>query len=99
MKIEKMCSKQDVVQNLKKAAKYSQVEHLGQLAEYIQQEIELDNLKSTVSLCHYEVKVTKGGYQLVKLKTTYDEAENRWLKEEEEVIETILFSDLEKIVY
>ena len=50
MKIEKMCSKQDVVQNLKKAAKYSQVEHLGQLAEYIQQEIDLDNLKSTVTL-------------------------------------------------
>ncbi len=99
MKIEKMCSKQDVVQNLKKAAKYSQVEHLGQLAEYIQQEIELDNLKSTVTLYHYEVKLAKEGYQLVKLKTRYDEEANRWLKVEEEVIETISFNDLEKMVY
>ena len=98
MKIEKMCSKQDVVTNLKKAAKYSQVEHLGQLAEYIQQEIELDNLKSTVTLYHYEVKLIKNGYQLVKLKTRYDEDANVWMKEEEEVIETILFSDLEKMI-
>lgn len=97
MKIEKMCSKQDIVQSLKKAATYSKLEHLRKLAEYIQQELELDNLKENLIIESYELKYAKGGYQIVKIKSQYDSEKNIWKSISEEIIEKIDIEAVEKI--
>lgn len=97
MKIEKMCSKQDIVQTLKKAASYSRLEHLRKLAEYIQQELELDNLKENLIIESYELKYAKGGYQIVKIKSQYDSEKNAWQTISEQIIEQIDIEAVEKI--
>lgn len=97
MKIEKMCSKQDVVTSLKKAANYSKLEHLKKLAEYIQQEIELDNLKDNMELSSYEIKVGNGKYQIVKVDTRYSSEKNNWEQIGEKVVYEIPLSEIEAI--
>lgn len=97
MKIEKMCSKQDIVSNLKKAANYSKLEHLKKLAEYIQQEIELDNLKEYLQIASYEVKVANGHYQVVRVVSQYSSIKNNWEQVEEEVIHEVTLQEIEAI--
>ena len=96
MKIEKMCSKQDLVSNLKRAAAYSKLAHLKQLAEYIQQEIELDNLKEGITIEHYEIKLSKEGYEIHKLTSSYDSEKNIWNTVKDEPVEQIKIEDVEK---
>lgn len=97
MKIEKMCSKQDIVQTLKKTATYSKMEHLKKLAEYIQAEIELDNLKDFIHLEYYELRYKKEGYQIVKITSNYDSEKNMWVADKEETVQEIRIADIENI--
>lgn len=97
MKIEKMCSKQDLVSNLKRAAAYSKLTHLKQLAEYIQQELELDNLKEGITIEHYEIKLAKQGYEIHRLTSNYDSEKNIWNTLKDETVEQIKIEDVEKI--
>ena len=97
MKIEKMCSKQDVVTSLKKAANYSKLEHLKKLAEYIQQEIELDNLKDNMEISSYEIKVGNGNYQVVKIISRYSSEKNNWEQLEEKVVCEVQLKEIEAI--
>ena len=98
MKIEKMWSKQDIVSNLKKAAKLSGMEHLKQLAEYIQQELELVNLKDTLTIEHYEIKLQDGKYQLLLKQSVYDSEKNIWEVTSSKIIEEIPLEAVEKII-
>lgn len=97
MKIEKMCSKQDIVSTLKKSATYSNLEHLRKLAEYIQQELELENLKENIIIEHYEIKYSKGQYQLVKMKSQFDSEKNKWNCIKTEIVESIDIDVIENI--
>ena len=97
MKIEKMCSKQDIVTNLKRAASYSKLEHLKKLAEYIQQEFELDNLKENIEIESYEIKIGHGKYQIVKIKSRYSSQKNAWEQLEEKIVHEIAISEIEAI--
>lgn len=97
MKIEKMCSKQDIVTNLKRAASYSKLEHLKKLAEYIQQEFELDNLKENIEIESYEIKIGNGKYQIVKIKSKYSSEKNTWEQLEEKIVHEIAISEIEAI--
>lgn len=98
MKIEKMWTKQDVVANLKKAAKLSNMEQLKKIAEYIQTEIELDNLKDDIVTVSYEIKYCKGHYQIVKIRAKYNTEKNCWEQQDEETLYNIPIEEIEKVV-
>lgn len=97
MKIEVMSSKQDLIDNLKKAAKYSGVVQLKQLAEYIQQELTLDNLKDGLRVSSYEIKIAESKYQVVKYTKQFDSTKNVWQQISEEVIEEIEMNQVTQI--
>ena len=98
MKVEMICSKQDLVDALRKASKYSKMEHLNKLAEYVQQEFDLDNLKDGVTIRHYDVVFREGRYCIVLKRSQYDSTKNKWNVLEEEVIEEINMNTLNDIV-
>lgn len=98
MKVEMICSKQDLVDALRKASKYSKMEHLNKLAEYVQQEFDLDNLKDGMTIRHYDVVFREGCYCIVLKRSQYSSTENKWTVLEEEVIEKIEGNSLDKIV-
>lgn len=97
MKIEKMCDKQDLITNLKKAANYSRLEHLKKLAEYIQKKIVLDDLKENIEIESYEIQVGNGKYQIIKIKNKYDSKKNMWEVIEQQIIYEISLSEIESV--
>lgn len=98
MKIEKMCTKADVLTNLRKAGNYSKLVHLNKLAEYIQREIELDDLRDALIISSYEIKVGNGKYQVCKIKSQYSSDLNAWEQIEEEKLFEISIGDIENFV-
>lgn len=98
MKIEKMCSKQDLIINLRKASQYSRIDNLRKLSEYVQQELELENLKELVTIEHYEVRMIQGSYEILKIKSKYDDTKNKWLLLKEEVVQTISIDEIERLI-
>lgn len=98
MKIEKMCSKQDLISNLKKAASYSKIEHLKKLAEYIQIEIDLPNLKEQLLIKNYEIEIKNGKYYIVEQQSKFDSEKNIWETLEKNIIAEIPIEEVEKII-
>lgn len=98
MKIEKMCSKQDLISNLKKAAGYSKIEHLKKLAEYIQIEIDLPNLKEQLLIKNYEIEIKNGKYYIVEQESKFDSEKNVWETLEKNIIAEIPIEEVEKII-
>ena len=97
MKIEKMWTKQDIVSNLKKAAALSHIEQLEKMAVYIQQELNLENLKDGITLECYEIQYKEGVYQIIKLKCKYDSETNSWQREANEVLYNISLEEIDNI--
>lgn len=97
MRIEKICSKQDLVDSLKKAAKYSKLSHLRKLAVYVQEELDLTNLKEGIEIKCYDLKLKNNAYDLVEQHCRYNSVKNQWELLEEQVIETIPLAVVEQI--
>ena len=97
MKIEKMWTKQDLVRNLKKAAEWSHIDQLEKMSIYIQQELEIENLKDGIKLEYYEVRCTRENYQIVKVKSKYNSEKNEWEQLSLDVIHTIPLEDIDNI--
>lgn len=93
-----MCSKQDLIINLRKASQYSRIDNLRKLSEYVQQELELENLKELVTIEHYEVRMIQGSYEILKIKSKYDDTKNKWLLLKEEVVQTISIDEIERLI-
>ena len=97
MKIEKMWTKQDIVSNLKKAAALSHMEQLEKMAVYIQQELNLENLKDGISLECYEIQYKDGAYQIIRLMCKYDSETNNWQRLKNEVVYNIPLEEIDNI--
>ena len=92
-----MWTKQDIVSNLKKAAALSHIEQLEKMAVYIQQELNLENLKDGITLECYEIQYKEGVYQIIKLKCKFDSETNSWKREENEVLYNITLDEIDNI--
>lgn len=92
-----MWTKQDIVSNLKKAAALSHMEQLAKMAVYIQQELNLENLKDGITLECYEIQYKEGAYQIIKLKCKYDSETNSWQREANEVLYNIPLEEIDNI--
>ena len=96
MKIEKMCNKQDLITNLKRAARYSNLEHLAKLADYINQNTDLKDLQDNLTMSSYEIKLAQGAYQIVQQDSKYNLASKKWEIVTEQVILKIDLSKIEQ---
>lgn len=97
MTINFIGSKSDLISALKKAANVGGIDQMRELAEYIKEEVNLDNLKDQIAYESYRVKVQENVYVIEKVKKKYDSLKNLWIEEECTVVQEIpLFLVAEK---
>ena len=89
MTINFIGSKSDLISALKKAANVGGIDQMRELAEYIKEEVNLDNLKDQIAYESYRVKVQENVYVIEKVKKKYDSLKNLWIEEECTVVQEI----------